>query len=194
MVRAILDGRKTMTRRVVKVYSGDGAVVLNGNMSEHTLGKLKCPYGQVGDRLWVRETWRVMRKWDDTPPRSIPDNQTVEYCADDYRGFFNGKTRVSIHMPRWACRIQLEVTGVRIERLQDISEGDAIAEGLVTMPQFDWTTQKPTGRILAETTQSPPYWDTPKTAFQTLWESINGPGSWAANPFVWVIEFKRIKP
>lgn len=195
MVRAILDGRKTQTRRIMKpqpTYDGfwwshkgyscggekqfrDGLPLFVG-----------CPYGVVGDRLWVRET-------------CCSDGWSVHYLADnDHREF--GETRYddviklhhysggfsrqvpSIHMPRWASRITLEITGVRVERLNEISESDAYREG-VTIPS---------GQSFASN-GNPELRNEARCAFQSLWNSINGPESWAANPFVWVIEFKRIE-
>lgn len=223
MVRAILDGRKSMTRRVMKVQppaegyelatciSTTSAEWRREEGKQHWLKRdgyrvidcsqpyFTCPYGQVGDRLWVRETFttdRVYKGGDivdgDTVYRaSMPESYTWPDHLDDLTP---PKWKPAIHMPRWASRITLEITGVRVERLQAITPEDAIAEGLVTMPEFNWTAQKPTGRILAETAGSPPYWASPKTAFESLWENINGAGSWEANPFVWVVEFKRIKP
>lgn len=228
MVRAILDGRKSMTRRVVKLSDKDlhdDSAYLNGGSAAVALGhgvgrivewreqngqwfglsgyttvaNIDCPYGQVGDRLWVRETFTTDRVYKDS---DIVDGDTVYRASmpvsytwpDHLYDLTPPKWKPAIHMPRWASRIDLEITGVRVERFQAITPEDAIAEGLVTMPEFNWTAQKPTGRILAETAGSPPYWASPKTAFESLWENINGAGSWEANPFVWVVSFRRIKP
>lgn len=177
MVRAILNGTKTQTRRVVKPQP----VATRGSKkpwcSIEDLLKT-CPYGQPGDRLWVRESgWerpertpRMMREGADTwePYYYDADGWIDEDHADFKRWGF--RRRPSIHMPRWASRIDLEITAVRVERLQDISEPDAKAEGVD--PQF----------LLA------------RTGFVSLWESINGTASWDENPWVWVIEFKRVKP
>lgn len=173
MVRAILDGTKTQTRRIVKPrYCGE--------MPSETLEDLELrgsPYGQPGDRLWVREsgweppflTTRMLRDGADTWPRYIydADDDDSAWCIE--HGWMR---RPSIHMPRWASRITLEITGVRIERLQDISRGDAMAEGC-PFPNMA-------------------HGDNPRHWYAELWDSINGPGSWDANPWVWVIEFKRI--
>ncbi len=203
MVRAILDGRKTVTRRIIKDSKN-----------------YSCPYGDPHDRLWVRETFVIedTREYWDDGKNDLPTDRPYKWAAyyNGYRPLIphyratepephivreetmidadDDRTRwmPSIFMPRWASRIDLEITGVRVERLQEITPEDAIAEGLVTMPEFDWTAQKPTGRILAETAGSPAYWASPKTAFESLWETINGAGSWDANPWVWVVEFKRI--
>jgi hypothetical protein len=185
-VRAVLEGRQTQVRRVVKgVPSGAvSAGVITSSTNAASEGEwwwldaidlmdagvvgdsFRCPYGQPGDRLWVRETWgpcdggACYRADENAESLAVPDG---------------GRWRPSIHMPRWASRIDLEVTGVRVERLQDISDADAIAEG----------SQEPslvpiTGARLSE-----------RAVIAALWESIHGPGSWGANPFVWVVEFKR---
>ena len=204
MVRAILDGRKTQTRRIMKPqptcdgfwwshkgYSCGGEKQFRDGLPLFA----GCPYGAVGDRLWVREA-------------CCSDGWSVHYLADnDHREF--GETRYddviklhhysggfsrqvpSIHMPRWASRITLEITGVRVERLNEISESDAIAEGIESKPQpygkeLDW---KYYGWL-----EKLNQWSTcPIRSYESLWNSINGPESWAANPFVWVIEFKRIE-
>lgn len=192
MVRALLDGRKQQTRRILKPqpqmvqgkriapWEGDGVTLMR--LLEQT-GK-RCPYGQPGDRLWVRETWqaidgnelalRIM-----TEPH--PSRGWIEYAATVPEGHEPPpRWRPSIHMPRWASRITLEVTGVRVERLQDISTADALAEGVNVHPDHH---DKPPGSIYS-----------PVQAYRDLWEGINGAGSWDANPWVFVIEFKRIKP
>lgn len=171
MVRALLAGTKTQTRRVVK---GEALRWLVDDKftpgfvadSENRL----CPYGQPGDRLWVRETWAAPHSDDGRPPRSIQcDQVSIHYAATEVRGGL--LWRPSIHMPRWTSRITLEVTGVRVERLQDISDADALAEGV------DRTNTSIVGYA--------------KKRYQQLWESINGPDSWVLNPWVWVVEFKQ---
>ena len=172
MVRAILSGAKTQTRRIVKnahMMSVDGELVPIAAF---------CPYGQPGGRLWVRETFACV---------CTQEMRYVEYKADrslaDFDGYDNpagGRWRPSIHMPRWASRITLEITDVRVERLQDISEADAVAEGArPTLAPLD------TVRLGAA--------GTAKEGFRQIWESINGPGSWDANPWVWAIEFKKLE-
>lgn len=189
MVRAILDGRKTQTRRVMKVQPGDVLWRSNGRdwlWLDNDDGPLtepapciRCPFGAVGDRLWVRETWRSERRNDgarmvrfnaDNSVEERPSAHEAPYDTVWRRGLTD-RWRPSIHMPRWASRITLEVTGVRVERLQDISEDDAKAEG-VSGP-FDALF-------------------TPKVRFEALWESINGLDAWDANPWVWVVEFRRL--
>ena len=174
MVRALLAGTKTQTRRIVKARDLEWMDVHQGLREPDNAER--CPYGQPGDRLWVREAWRAELTWNTTKPSGIPDEAALWYEADDQprnngRGTkFKGKLRSSIHIPRAASRITLEITGVRVERLQDISEADAIAEGVYTDPAC-------------------PAYD----AYAQLWDEINGLGSWEANPWVWVIEFKRVK-
>jgi hypothetical protein len=173
MIQAILAGRKTVTRRVVKpqpfhgIYDADAGVLFDETKV------YECPYGQPGDRLWVRETWR----YADMAPRS----RRVEFKADgDHPGPFPWKP--SIHMPRWASRIMLEVTGVRVERLQEITEKGARAEGCHGMGSNGDAEFPPEGIISAV------------EDFRDLWDSINesrGFG-WDKNPWVWVVEFKRV--
>ncbi|MBY0438575.1 MAG: hypothetical protein K2W80_10315 [Burkholderiales bacterium] len=194
MVRAILNGSKTQTRRIVKPQPviRDGEPVWPiGTKRPRGRGFEDCPYGQPGDRLWVRETHGVADRWlhdcETNPPRCIAyradlsaRNFDPPYVPNTASwGWAGMKWRPSIHMPRWASRITLEVTGVRVERLQDISEADAIAEGVVQAP-YGWWSGFPGS-------SSP----TAKGAYALLWDSINGPGSWDANPWVWVVEFKR---
>lgn len=199
MVRAILDGRKTQTRRAVKdvpdwCLSGDVAAITNG-AGEWAISQLgtrprvwppdpksgfTCPYGQPGDELWVRETWRPLSEFDPSPETG------AAYWADSHVGLErrNGdaKWRPSIHMPRWASRITLTVTAVRVERLQDISEADAIAEGC---SEFYGDIMNINDGHVGTATRPRRF------AFRDLWQSINGPDSWDANPWVWVVEFER---
>jgi hypothetical protein len=179
MVRALLDGRKTQTRRAMKLQpikdvSWAGGHYIPG--SKRTEGSrisveapyvgLACPYGQPGDRLWVRETWMYGQE-----PKAI-------YRADTPVTPDGQAWRPSIHMPRAVSRITLEIVSVRVERLQDISEADAEAEGvgfLRHVPDVDETL-------------------TAKQLYDALWESINGNGSWNENPWVWVVEFKKVTP
>lgn len=180
MVRALLDGAKTQTRRVVKPQpdsiSPDGMPARFFHQRAIGSGypvQIRCPYGQPGDRLWVREAWA---------PKAIdPECTTVAYRATDDE--CNGPWKPSIHMHRWASRIDLEVTGVRVERLQDISQSDARAEGAPpSHPSID--------RVSREFG----YADFPRSWYAQLWEQINGAGSWDANPWVWAVSFRRIRP
>ncbi|WP_115658843.1 hypothetical protein [Klebsiella pneumoniae] len=194
MVRAILDGRKTQTRRIMKVQPSEdftpmnmaletdykarwytpGIVDMDGYLqpaSKEVFGVsnenegYSCPFGAVGDRIWVRETWnkygglltyRADHDW-------IDDMRKETVCT--------AKWVPSIHMPRWASRILLEITDVRVERLRSMSQDDARAEGVIAA----------SGPMEAG------------LAFRELWDSIYGEESWNANPWVWVIEFKRVE-
>ncbi len=181
MVRAILEGRKTQTRRIVKPEPLPYTEVWHPReqVCRHTdywfaRVAARCKYGVPGDRLWVRETWGDGEQNNCEP--GVYYRATDPAWDEEETGF---RWKPSIHMPRWASRITLEVTGVRVERLQDISEADARDEG---------------AGLLLEDRE---YWDGDpdqyRKCFRVLWESINGPGSWAENPWVWVIEFKRIE-
>ena len=189
MIRALLDGSKTQTRRVAKpqpsrhhwegipgyALNMDGPAPMEGGSVgvrfNHTIPQnrewdrdawVKCPYGQPGDRLWVREAWMPVEH----------DVQPYRYRATNPS--YIGKWKPSIHMPRIASRITLDVVSVRVERLRDISRGDAMGEGcpFPNMAQGD----------------------DPRQWYADLWSQINGPGSWELNPWVWVVEFKRIAP
>ncbi|MEQ5206544.1 hypothetical protein [Proteus sp. fly-1067] len=211
MVRAILDGRKTQTRRIVKNVMPDNGIWLKkptktrSGATTHVLDAPKhnlCPLGKIGDRLWVRETWSVVsHEFDDDGLMIdyVPDRPTkavrempyghgyftghVIYSADgdftwgDDDGCIDGRScwKPSIHMPRWASRITLEITNVRVERLNDISNDDAKSEGC-------WYGR---GGGVPDKALTPSY------QFPTLWEEIYGDGSWSSNPWVWVIEFKK---
>ncbi len=186
MVRAILAGTKTQTRRVVKpAHKAWIEMPVTHQLGEWD--KRPLPYGKPGDRLWVRETWSpdppidsswASTEWNgcgrriDGVPERFQHPRFCNYSADWLHGPI--VWRPSIHMPRWASRITLEVTGVRVERLQDISEADAMAEGA------------PWGAC------GSPQEGSRKAGFAKLWDSINGPNSWDANPWVWAINFKRL--
>ncbi|EQC1581285.1 hypothetical protein ACY2PL_003565 [Klebsiella oxytoca] len=183
MVRAILDGRKTQTRRPVKfpVLDRNLGCELAGNelAGELAAGNyLNSAFGKPGNRIWVRETWT---------PESI-DAEDGSY-SPDYRATANGQPldgrwTPAIHMPRWASRILLEISEVRVERLNAISEHDAQAEGVVKLRGGFWQHYQPgwTQHQLSA-----------RGSFVTLWKSIYGEESWNSNPWVWVIEFKRIE-
>lgn len=208
MVRAILEGRKTQTRRILKpqplnivsftgvdnMPTGEFGACMShhGVISQH----IRCPYGQPGDRLWVRETFGYeIRSVGGTPHEQIayraskPDAVRCYDCNGMEKPM---KWRPSIHMPRWASRITLEVTDVRVERLQDISEEDAKAEGLRWHGLYkEW------GGVESHPDSRPdlPQWrwyEKPVEAFKNLWDAMNGAGSWDANPWVWVVEFRRV--
>lgn len=240
MVRALLDGSKTQTRRVVKdlppwpitEFHLDGGGT-EFNVGSRGTGKWLpngpapsgrgmasghwrlCPYGQPGDRLWVRETWGVVSSdWDaagnlvdwtpDRPATAVNEMRfgqgyysghaiyaadgSYEWAGDDDGG---GEPRFawhpSIHMPRAASRILLEVVSVRVERLQDISEADAKAEGIEPHEVSQFMIQ---GTSAAE--RAAIYRDAAVGPYCGLWQQINGAASWDANPWVWVVEFKRV--
>jgi hypothetical protein len=200
MMRAILCSLravpKTKTRRVVKYIPALGEPTewchryLSHSLRE-IIGdaSLYCPYGVPGDLLWCRETWAVGVTFDKTAPRDLPHDTKVWYLADGPKPLGYGKTRVSIHMPRWASRISLEITDVRVERLNDISEEDAEAEGAdrgVKCADF-------AGKIKAATRcaeLSIGGLGNHRLGFAWLWESLNGPGSWDRNEWVWVLNFR----
>ena len=170
MVRAILGGNKTQTRRIVeeKFY---GRAVAAELLAKH------CPYGQPGDRIWVRETYRVHGKATDVATlvyrasvRNSWTEQTHRVPVEVCNKPVSEKWTPSIHMPRWASRILLEITDVRVERLNAITESDASAEGI---------TDTGFGDLLVD-------------GYRYLWKSIYGDDSWQANPWVWVIEFKVV--
>lgn len=164
MVQAILAGRKTQTRRVMKHQPSQTGVDAF-NAGEHP--QMKCPYGQPGDVLWVRETFSAYG--------AFGVNGKVEYKADSKNGRSSCGLpwKPSIYMPKLAARIWLRITSVRVERLHDINRGDAIHEGCPFPNMADGPN--------------------PKTWFSDLWHSINGTDSWNANPWVWVLEFERIE-
>ncbi|SSV96755.1 morphogenetic protein [Klebsiella quasipneumoniae] len=208
MVRALLDGRKTQTRRPIKWKQTrfteigereDGSKWPWSEDAEHACDFWHpCPFGAVGDRIWVRETWGVvshafsddglMIDWvPDRPSTAIHEmpfgngyySGYAIYAADgdftwgDDDGYEDGRScwKPSIHMPRAASRILLEITDVRVERLRSMSQDDARAEGVIAA----------SGPMEAG------------LAFRELWDSIYGEESWKANPWVWVIEFKRVE-
>ncbi|EAR7455141.1 hypothetical protein [Salmonella enterica] len=200
MVRAILDGRKTQTRRPIKwkqtrfteiAERDDGSLWPWAEDCERG-GDIwfACPYGEIGDRIWVRETWQVIHDHidesshveDRTYAPSIPKEKDrywhtvyAEHFGDESREDRGFPWRPAIHMPRWASRILLEITDVRVERLRDLSEEDAKSEGIIPSA----------GGVL-------PGWEY-RINFRDLWMDIYGTDNWEANPWVWVIEFKRVE-
>lgn len=208
MVRAILDGRKTMTRRIMKqqppaatvdmrLHGDDwlpgwddddcaGCYVAHGDIGD----RMRCPYGQPGDRLWVRETWCP-----------YPEESTgrIWYRATDERSHDRWRDNSarphlynwcpSIHMPRYASRITLEVVSVRAERLHDINEMDARAEGAPAIAADDARIVPADILARLRDLHTPSY----TLGFASVWMEINGPGSWYTNPWVWVVEFRRVE-
>ena len=199
MVRAILDGRKTQTRRIMApqpaddiercIFPNPEAIGWKSSL-RHKHGSTTahfCHYGKPGDRIWVRETFQgPLFDYDlmDSYCKDPTPFEKPEFCVYKADGvpapeFYDADDelhccwRPSIHMPRWASRILLEITGVRVERLKSISDGDAIREGCSTADMKS-------GDCVAD-------------VFARLWASIYGSDSWNANPWVWVIEFKRVE-
>ncbi|MEX1841146.1 hypothetical protein KMW40_12045 [Enterobacter cloacae] len=220
MVRAILDGRKTQTRRIVNWRGLSEGLNLNFSglkVGEYPKGWViesetrsstewlcqptPCPFGAVGDRIWVRETFQGPL-FDFEKMEAYQEDSTKfqkpEFCVFKADGtpapeFFDADEnlrccwRPSIHMPRWASRITLDITNVGVQRLQSISQNDAACEGLIKLPA--------TGRYCLN--QGDQYFGgashDAREVYSWLWESIYGEGSWQANPWVWVIEFKRVE-
>lgn len=214
MVRAILEGRKTQTRRLVKPQPSDdwhpesvgmyAPLRVNGRGEEYPGKEVYgaadedegrvCRYGMPGDRLWVKETWTGT--WH--PTRQCDTHILVEYAADGSEAFQNapedyalpkaaqkvGNWVTPLFMPRWASRLLLENMAIRVERLQEISEEDAIAEGCEMDGVFPKEQPHPRGGFIG--------WDDARQWYAWLWEEINGAGSWDANPFVWTVNFNRV--
>lgn len=188
MVQALLDGRKTQTRRIVKwpdwvTETGKLKLALQRPatglayyVDGHPVKRFACPYGIPGDRMWVREAHCIgipglPNGMGIVPIKSeaIKPGMKVVYKEGSNYGGDPPPWRPSIHMPRWACRTVLEITEIRVQRLQEITPDDARAEGC-------------DDEMCA------------KGAFEELWKSINGAGSWAANPWVWCVSFKKVQP
>lgn len=234
MVRAILDGRKTQTRRIMKVQPESnqlGLLLITDSTKHSDIGKyhwaesnatgnhvrsklFSSPFGAVGERIWVRETWATLGNeegcyvdWEDNLCKGDERSAARIYRASceqrpgDYGLWsipydaywkphtkehkFEGAWRPSIHMPRWASRILLEITDVRVERLNAISEEDARAEGIIDGGCLNCGEPEPCGCANPEPDAT--------DAFAYLWQSIYGQDNWNANPWVWVIEFKRVE-
>lgn len=234
MVRAILDGRKTQTRRIMKVQPESnqlGLLLITDSTKHSDIGKyhwaesnatgnhvrsklFSSPFGAVGERIWVRETWATLGNeegcyvdWEDNLCKgdersaariyrasceqrpgdyglwSIPDDAYWKPHTKEHK--FEGAWRPSIHMPRWASRILLEITDVRVERLNAISEEDARAEGIIDGGCLNCGEPEPCGCANPEPDAT--------DAFAYLWQSIYGQENWNANPWVWVISFERIE-
>lgn len=191
MVQRILQGRKSQTRRVLKTQprlhplttrvDEEGFIWWSHCVGHETRGGKPCPYGKPGDRLWVRETWQAWAEFDKTTPAEMVGlSETGVYQSDGCTGINYGKSwaskvRSPLHMPRWASRLILEITGVRVERLQDISVNDACAEGA---PIYDDDPHQ-THAVL--------------TWFESIWEDIHGEGAWKRNEWVWAISFRPVR-
>ncbi|EDS6805966.1 morphogenetic protein [Salmonella enterica subsp. enterica serovar Legon] len=213
MVRAILEGRKTQTRRPVKPqpeltersgFSWNGVVFGSGSDDRETnrnFAHVKCPFGKPGDRIWVRETFQgplfdyeqMQSYLEDSSKFEKPE--FCQYAADGKPApeYYDADDNLhcgwcpSIHMPRWASRITLEIIDVRVERLHSISERDALREGLFQLPASGRYCLQPGMQYFGMASHSA------KEVYSWLWASIYGEESWAANPWVWVIEFKRVE-
>jgi len=245
MVRAILEGRKTQTRRILKHDTQSPLTDKFGPMKETcdpgywvgcdihgTAAFARCPYGVPGDRLWVRETWTLgdtdTESWAEVYFRadgedgkahrfSVGEEVAERHAAERERlevaGDGGSNWKPSIHMPRWASRLTLEVKAVRVEQLQEISEADAIAEGATRREihghsagwSMDWSRVGQLSRFAGGIHQrgnEQPLTDrdvclgSARMAFGALWNSINGKRGrgWEANPFVWVVKFERVTP
>lgn len=192
LVRAILDDRKTQTRRVVKpqpeyrdVSGAFASWVFKGGLLYPNAASAVlalCPYGKPGDRLWVRETWRIAGMCSDTPSAelSVMYSEHLQFKADRDESYID-RYRPSIFMPRWASRITLEIIGVGIERLQEITEADAAAEGAAVSDSVTMADGSPCFSV----------------NYRRIWTAINGidnPAAWERNPWVWVVIFRRVKP
>lgn len=200
MVQGIRRRLKRKTRRVVEVKGlevddyelgwrtdlecGPTFAAWNDLAGRDGYFDITCPHGKVGDRLWVREPWRASLAYELTKPSDIPPGSPLLYEAGGgtLPEWNSGKYRPGMFLPRWGSRITLEITEVGVERLADISPEEAIAEGIE-------------GRGVGWALYNDPaaYTSDPVFSFRTLWESINGPGSWDANPWVWVIGFREVE-
>ncbi len=195
MIKAILDGSKTMTRRVLRKqpadilpmkgeWAGKRWVTLRERLpdiSEQHGDIIRCRLGDPGDSLWIREGWAVHGKWDKRPPSKLPKAARVWYSTDGPKPAWAGRKRSGRFMPRWASRITLEITGVRVERLQEITEEDAIAEGFL-------------GRYSKDEDGIKSELFSPIEEFRATWDSLNSSSGfpWESNCYVWVISFRRI--
>lgn len=232
MVRAILAGQKCATRRIIKpqppsygispfriAHSDDVESVgkwlwLDRREPTKTVGDpIACPYGQPGDRLWVREACYVHHAhgqhradgerwgpWSGLPSTLSPDGTQIAYYKEGFDRSQPGRWRPSIHMPRWASRITLEIESVEVQRLQDMTEADAIEEGATTLAEDSdfmeqryqlyldrWHKWRLDGQVGRE-----PVGPTKLEMFQDLWLEINGDDAWRDNPAVWVVKFRRV--
>lgn len=208
MVRALLDGSKTQTRRSVKpmprwadkfpICKPEGMKAAHeiwwwDGEHERVGVSQSCPYGKVGARLWVRETHSIhgahgtersddqrWGPWGGLPTRLNEDLTKIAYFREGFDRCGFSAWKPSIHMPRWASRLTLEITDIRVERLQDISEADAIAEGLSWVTPGMWSVDR----------SLPIIGDDPRKVYFELWDHINGKGAAAANPWVWAVSFE----
>lgn len=209
MIRALIDGRKTQTRRTFTSLRGrqcrhisefgrsdtpgydwhfrDDGMRWHDLRHAELLPRLKY---RTGDRLYVREHWRCEARYDDSKPSGLKDGIPIYYVADpdprDSEPGCAGRFRQGMHMPRWASRLTLTVTDVRVERLQDISEADAVEEGIECYGGMD---PDCCGYLNYANNSSDGYWLPPVESYASLWNAINGPGAWDANPWVMAVSF-----
>ena len=179
MVLALQAGIKTQTRRKLKFQPGDQGALPSLS---------SCPYGHPGDRLWVRESWRTLREFDDWQPGKMPPTAPLRYEADgQYRGpqFEPGRLRQGLFMPRWGSRMELEITEVRLQKLQDITEPEAVAEGVQVVrngvTKNDYLADEEDKDLLGAV-----------DLYRAVWESLHGVGSWDQNPWIWVVTFQNV--
>lgn len=201
-VRAILSGQKTQTRLIMKpqppnwidqlgytAFTPSGSISGRGSFRTEGPAEMffKSPYGKPGDRLWVRETWQKSGLgWGNDLPVG-----KVHYRATDngeWKSYW-GNWKPSIHMPRWASRLTLEITEVRVERLHSISESDCWDEGIEEID--GWLSNS---EIIDMAIKINRCIDDARPTYACLWESIHGKGSWDANPWLWVVSFRRLEP
>lgn len=189
MVNAILDGRKTQTRRALTKQPIDALPMKVPNLwvtletrNPHHGRVIRCRYGVPGDRLWVRETWQTESRFDIFSPSEVPQGSNLRWLADDSIGVASigcpfGRVRPSIHMPRWASRIVLEIMNIRLERLQEITGDECTLEGI----QVAWSDPNNNNQEIE--------------TYKALWDKLNSKRGfgWDVNPWVWVIEFKAVK-
>lgn len=215
MVRAILEGQKTVARRAVKPQPEVREVDMIGPMltfknkrGGHWLypnAKAQiiadCPYGQPGDRLWVREAWVADAQVNAVAPRDLSQGEPILYPADGAARqtgctmIAPGKVRPSIHMPRWAYRLLLEITAVRVERLRDSADLVLLDELGDMLEDCDSTAGKEFSRIEHLQSAGAPLRMIPEMyGFKAWWDKTNGQGSFDASPWVWVVEFRRVQP
>jgi hypothetical protein len=235
MALATLRDEKTQTRRVVRFkwpdwnrnHAGVSMVLgsngrpaftdMGPNVSPEMLAMLGsgpgviCPHGDQGDRLWVKETWRTLAKYDHLPPREVPVGSPIFYEASGAPEpmAWWGRIRQSIFCMRWMSRSVLEITDVRVQRLQEITIEDARAEGARELASETsdhpyrnlceprWSFERPHPVELDPVRGHTHCLGNPKTAFANLWESLNGEregASWSADPWVWALSFRRVAP
>lgn len=202
------DGVKTQTRRIMKCQPDDDAKIMIGEIrtskgvayignsqSGGIVTRVQCPYGVVGDRLWIREAWHAFIPMGDSQyyktgirksefrfhDREVVYKGSGEYISKDHPNNAVGKWKPAIHMPRWACRTVVEITEIRVQRVQEINQIDVEAEGC----KGEWVMP---GKYSLNGHRARPTIE----QFKTLWQSINGADSWDANPFVWAMTFKKV--